>query len=408
LCLLLIGGSGYLICYPQIRAAWLWRQARHSIDRGDLGLAQEQLQYCLTVWPSSGETHFLLARTARRAGDSSTARTHLKEASRLDWVKEQIRLEYLLIDAQAGGVPRVESQLRALLAEGSADEPLIFEALVRGCLQGNFVKDAYRWSDLWTERHADDWRAHFWHGVVLEAGLQKDLAMAQYQTALDSNPDYPDAHLRLGELLLVSRRYPEARAHYQFVLQKDAEHAGALLGLAHCQRAAGQLAEARVTLDHLLSSAPNNAVALLLRGQVELDAIDASAALPVLRRAETLNPRDRLTLEPLVTALRLLNQEEEARKYDDTLAQIDKDQKRLEEVVKEALEKPADVSLRTEAGNLCLRLGRPQDALRWLASALMIDRDYPPAKLALSECLQKLGDPALLEYYRSLISPSPP
>lgn len=46
-----------------------------------------------------------------------------------------------------------------------------------------------------------------------------------------------------------------------------------------------------------------------------------------------------------------------------------------------------------EAGTTLLRLGRPEEAARWLASVLLLDPKHQPAKKALADCLRALGDP---------------
>src|SRR5437588_98364 len=82
------------------------------------------------------------------------------------WVDGQVRLEYLLLQAQTLMTPRVEQALRGYLAGDTADEALVLEALVRGCLRGNQLKDAYNWATAWTDRQPDDWHARLWRGNV--------------------------------------------------------------------------------------------------------------------------------------------------------------------------------------------------------------------------------------------------
>jgi hypothetical protein len=63
LCLLVIGGVGWFALYPQVNASYHWRQAEHAILDHDFAAAQAHLWRCLAVWPQSGETHFVMART---------------------------------------------------------------------------------------------------------------------------------------------------------------------------------------------------------------------------------------------------------------------------------------------------------------------------------------------------------
>jgi tetratricopeptide (TPR) repeat protein len=406
ICIVALAACGYFFIYPQLRAAWHWREARQAIDHGDFHGAAESLRHCLAIWPSSAETHFLLARTARRAGDLEEARAQLNEARRLNFAADQIDLEDLLLQAQAGGITQAEAPLRKLLAAGHADEPLILEALVRGCLHYNFTQDACRWAGSWTERHPDDGQAHYWHGIALDAAAQSESAVEQFQAALQANPEHADARVRLANLLLRLQRHPQAREQFHALLLTEPESAAALLGVAQCQRAAGEIDQARATIERALAREPS-AAALRLRGMLALDREDARQAVSFLRRAEALDPNDRLTLKTLATALRLLSEDAEAKQYDKRAQQIDKDEKRLDQLTKDALAKPTDVALRTEAGTISLHLGRYLESLRWLAGALVLDHAYEPARKSLNECLDALGDPSLRETYRSLLSTPP-
>src|SRR5262245_25396390 len=86
-CLGLIGVAAYVVGV-QLWGVYHWRQAKKAIDRVALTEAREHLERCARVWPTSAETEFLLARTCRRVGDFDAARTHLKKADELQWVRE--------------------------------------------------------------------------------------------------------------------------------------------------------------------------------------------------------------------------------------------------------------------------------------------------------------------------------
>ena len=67
LCVLIVAGVVYYVVYPQAAAAYHWRAAQQALAERDFAGAQAHLRDCLEAWPQSGETHFLLARTSRRA-----------------------------------------------------------------------------------------------------------------------------------------------------------------------------------------------------------------------------------------------------------------------------------------------------------------------------------------------------
>jgi tetratricopeptide (TPR) repeat protein len=406
ICLLVIGGAGWFIIYPELAGIYHWRKARQALDQYDFGQARIHLRDCLEIWPKSGETSFLMARTCRRAGDFDSARTHLQEAERKGWVPALIDLERLLAKAQAGLVQAVEQDLRRHLEARPAEQKVILETLVIGSLQSNFLDDAYRWSTRWVEDYPDDWQGHFVRGRVLESGLRFDLAADEYQRALEDKPDLLPARLRLGEMLLRQGQYALAVPHFQTCLRSDPHDDTALLSLARCQRYLSPPEVAWATLDQLSAGKEQHAGELLLRGQLELERGHADKALVWLQRAERRSPQDVDTYQALATALRLLNRADEAQTYERKRQMIESDLRRMEELTKEIIHSPRDATLRSEAGITLLRLGQPEQAARWLVSALLIDPHHQPAKKALTACLPGLGDPKLVEHYRHILEES--
>jgi tetratricopeptide (TPR) repeat protein len=402
-CLFIISGVGYFIVYPQLAGVYHWRKAQQALEQYDFLRARSHLQQCLEVWPASGDTAFLLARTCRRAGDFAAAQTHLQEAEQMHWLPALTDLERLLLKAQAGMVQAVEPELRRYLAARPEEHTVIFEALVIGSWQANFLDDAYRWSTDWTEEHPDNYQAHFWRGRVLEKGLRYDLAAEEYQRVLEQKPDSAAAHLSLGEMLLRKGQYARALPHFQAGLPNSSLHAAALLGVARCQRYLSPPEVALATLEPLFAEQEPDAGVLSLRGQLELARGNAAEARLWLQRAERRLPPDLDTYQALTTACRLLNRVEEAQAYESKRQQLERDLRRMEELTKQIIDRPTDVALRSEAGITLLRLGQQQQGARWLMSALLLDPQNEPARKALADCLPMLGDPALVESYRRIV-----
>ena len=405
LCLIVIGSVGTLVVYPQINAAYHWRGAQEAIDHFDLAAAQEHLAKCLQVWTASGKTEFLMARTCRRAGDVGSAREHLKKAKSLNWVDQQIQLEYLLIQAQTLVVPQVEEKLKELLKEGHQDDRLILEALVIGSLQGNFFKKAYQWTTIWVEQHPDDWEGRFYYASVLQAGLRYDVAAREYEKALELNPYFPDIHLQLAQVYLMDRRAQDALPHFQEYLNHDPTDDMALLGLAQCLRSEGKPEEARAVLQKLFVVHPQEVGGFLLEAQLDLEEDNYKGAQEWLRKVLRVDPDDRLSnlnmamaLRHEAAVLRGENRQEEAdlkqkqaKEFEDRNQRVTQAYMRVEDINKELLEKPDDVILRTEAGTLLMKVGQNREACHWLISALLLNPQHQPAKDSLKQCLDKLG-----------------
>jgi tetratricopeptide (TPR) repeat protein len=391
-CLAILGLVVGLVVYPLAEGTYHWRRAQQAVEQFDLKEARSHLARCLQIWPKNGEARFLIARTCRRAGDFDAAREHLAEAERLGWVKEIIDLEYQLITAQMGLPARAEPTLVRLLQRGHHEETMILEALARGNLQINSAREAHRWTRIWVERHPDDWQAHFWQGQALAQGGQNELAVEAFQKALAGNPAHSATHYLLADALSRVARFPEAAAHFQTALAKAPDDTATLLGLANCQRSLGRSAEARATAERLLEDHPEMASAWLLLGQIALDEDDPREALELLRRAETLDPYDRITTKTLGTTLRRLRRDTEAQRCEARLNQLDDDYRSLGELKKKVLADPKDVAPRFEAGVVCLRLGRPYEAERWLVGVLEQNPHHQAARQALAECVRRLRE----------------
>jgi tetratricopeptide (TPR) repeat protein len=417
LCLIILAAVGILVVYPQINSARHWRKGVDAIERYNLVEAREHLAKCLEVWRSSGETHFLMARTCRRAGDLDAAREYLQKAKRLKWVPEQIQLESYLIQAQTLLVPWVEEKLRASLQDGHPEERFILEALVMGCLQGNLFKKALQWTTVWVEHHPDDWEARYWNGSVFQAGLRYEWAIREFQKALELNAHIPALHFFLAQAYMLNGQYRDALPHFQEYLDSDANNAVALLDLARCQRSEGLTEEARATLEKLFAVHPEDEGGYLLAAQLALEEDNFKAARDWLDKALRLDPDDRLVNQEMATVLRHeatalehdnLKPEAEAKKkeaqlYEKKNQDLTTAANRIRDIRLELLAGPDNVTLRTEAGTTLMAVGQNDEALHWLISALLVDPNHRPAKDALGICLKKLGDRKLEDLYQPII-----
>ncbi len=416
LCLVVIGGVAAFVVYPQVRAKYHWEQAKKAIANNDLAGtenhwgAEKHLEECLKIWKTDGEVHFAMARTCRRiGGDKGLARAieYLQKAKRYKWVPEQIKLENLLIKAQAGYLPEATKQLQVILEEGHQDDVFILEALIIGCLQTNFFTEADRWAKVWIVQHPDDWLARYWHGAVLDAANQFPLAKEEYLKALELNPNGFDIHLRLAEALMRENTREEAMPHYEQALAADPDNAGALLGLARCQQNFRSIDVARVTLDRLIELHPKFIGAYNLHSQFAIEEDRPEEALQWLRKAQAIDVNDRITNQKLIEVLHQLRRDDEAREIQRRTQEQERQLTRLEDITKEILNQPKDVLLRNEAGNLLLQLDQHEKALHWFFSAFLIDQNNQAAKDGIRKCLQKVGDKDLMERYRPILGEQP-
>ncbi len=107
---------------------------------------------------------------------------------------------------------------------------------------------------------------------------------------LREDPVNPQAHLRLGFVQLEARQCVEAERHFRAAIAGHIPGADALLGLASCQASARQFDAAGATLEQAEAVEPDNAVVVANRGVLLSDAGRPAEAVPLLRRALTLDP----------------------------------------------------------------------------------------------------------------------
>jgi hypothetical protein len=108
-------------------------------------------------------------------------------------------------------------------------------------------------------------------GAALRSALERILA---------DDPANPQAHVRMGYLLLEARQCSGAERHFKAAIAGELPGGDALLGLASCQAAARQFAAASQTLEQAERAEPGNPVVVANRGIVLSDAGKPADAIP--------------------------------------------------------------------------------------------------------------------------------
>jgi predicted Zn-dependent protease len=373
------------------------------MERRDFDEARTHLAKCLEVWPNSGETHFLMARAARRSSRYDEAEAHLHRASELHWAAEALDAEQAMLKAQraeAGEQLDVQPLLLHWIEQGHPDSILMLEALVQGYMKTYFLPAAVRCLEMWLERQPDDPQALFWRGDVWERLHKYEDALADYQRVVDLAPERDDARLRLAEGLLQAHRAREAEPHFALLLQRQPNEPAVMLGLARCRLELGQSDQARRLLDDLLAAQPDNGLALGERGKLELEAGQPDEAERWLKKAMDVVPYERAIVYCYVQALDRQDKKEEAALWTARLDRIDDDLKRINEVMRTIHAKPNDPAPRHEAGAILLRNGQEREGLRWLENALQQDPNYRPTHEIMADYFEKHGQPAEAAQHR--------
>ncbi len=194
--LLLIAAGGGWAYYRHVVAEHL-KAADAELSRYRYVAAWEHARRAARLeWPQRAQTEFLAARLARRAGELNQAKSLLAAAEKQLGETAEIRLEKRLLDIQSGNASAsLESTMEVRAAIEANHRILILEALVQGALVTTRLYRIKQLTDEWLKEPSPDPRPYFWRGFAHErfGGFQQDRAIADYQAALQRDPEYLDA-----------------------------------------------------------------------------------------------------------------------------------------------------------------------------------------------------------------------
>jgi arylsulfatase A-like enzyme/Tfp pilus assembly protein PilF len=121
-----------------------------------------------------------------------------------------------------------------------------------------------------------------------------ELSGAELESALRAilkdDPQNPQAHLRLGYVLVETNRCKEAEPHFRAAIDGKLPTADAHLGLASCYVVARRADAALATLGEGAALEPDNPVVIANQGVLTSDGGQPLAAVPLFQRALTLDP----------------------------------------------------------------------------------------------------------------------
>jgi tetratricopeptide (TPR) repeat protein len=382
-----------------------WQQAQKHIAERQFVDAAGHLAHCLESWPYNAEAHFLMARTARRAGQLSPWQFHLERAEILGWPKKQIYLERLLRKAQVGDVWDVETSLIDFLNTKPPDEVIILEALVDGFMISDRLIDVIAFTTTWAERYPEDWLPLMLRGNAISRLYSKSgEATKDFQRALELKPNNADAHLALALALTNQGDFKEAIPQYQsYLSSQPVNPTNALFGLATCQLSLGHNDQARDTLKKLFAVNPDHLTACFLQAKIELAEGHEEEGLKWLQKSEALSPDEVDVTNALVHVCRQLGRLEDAARYERRLEEIHRRNDKLEHLLTELKAQPDDLEIRYQLGISCLEQRRDQQASHWFQAILYKDPNHLPTLRTLAEYYEKKGNVKMANHYRQKI-----
>ena len=161
-------------------------------------------------------------------------------------------------------------------------------------------------------------------GPPLQQALEQILA---------KDPANPQAHVRLGYVLIDAGQCPAAERHFKQAIAGHLPGADGYLGLAACQSMSRRFDAAAATLQQAEAVEPENPVVVANRGVVLSDGGRPLESIPLFRRALTLDPDFNEARFNLALAhLRASQKPDAAREADELLRRLPADAPQRREV----------------------------------------------------------------------------
>ncbi len=257
-----------------------------------------------------------------------------------------------------------DDYVEALVADGRTQEAIerLEEML---CSQGDFPDLHVRLGDLHSKLNDDDG------------------ALSHYRQALDAQPGYLEAQVKLGTHHLISGRWAEASEAFAQAVDLNDGLLTAYVGLGVAQQAAGETAEALATFDLASAVEPNSA--LLVREMARLQLKSALTTQAERHAEQPPAPGDEDNDPASLKSDDLIKLQVE--RHADLLAA-----------------EPYHADVRYRFGVLLRAEGRLVEALEQFEKAAEINPSYTKALIKQGVTLQDLGrtDQAIAAYRRAL------
>jgi tetratricopeptide (TPR) repeat protein len=390
-------------------AAWQERSARRAAAEERFDDARQHLERALRVRPRSASALLLAARVARQRGAYSEAEQYLTRCAEYNGMSEPLQLEWLLLRCQRGEVDELAPGLWAQVKAGHPDSVAILEGLAAVYMRTARYREAVECLDRWVELAPTSARALDWRGWVSNQLDHRGQALADYERALELQPDRPLIRQRLAEILVDSTRHAEALPHLERLRAQEPDNPEVMVLLARCYLAQSRTEEARALLDAVLAAHQQHFEALLRRGELEYSERHFAEAERWQRQALEQKPLDPEGRYALYLSLRA--QGDRQKDAQDELARWERDRRsrdRLVRLLRTELDmKPNDPALAREAGELFLQLGEDQRGLFWLRRALERNPRYAPALKALLAYYERTNNPDKAAEYRQRLAALP-
>jgi tetratricopeptide (TPR) repeat protein len=214
-----------------------------------------------------------------------------------------------------------------------------------------------------------DGRPHRFMGTIYKLLEQYSLAIPCYEAALErqlADTTAQEARLELAECLVKTLDFDRA----WLLLENETDSTADLAALrGECLVGMARTAEAQALLDRGLKEYPVSVKLLQQRAKLYQDAHQSKEAAALLERAIKIDPGDytgHYLLAQAYESLDLTTQAAEERRISEQIKGYLVEMTRLNE---EATNNPWNASIRRRIAEICVKLGRPDQANLWLQAA---------------------------------------
>jgi tetratricopeptide (TPR) repeat protein len=178
------------------------------------------------------------------------------------------------------------------------------------------------------ERTPSSYRVHQLSAEIFEVQGRYEEAEEEYRKAITLNPKATDLHYRLGRAILMRSHGAEAleKARGEFLAEAKVspEDAATEFQLGQIAQVEGQAGQAAAYFENALKFSPDFAEGLVALGKLQQQAKRYDQAIPLLRRAVSLQPANEAAHYALMLAYRDSGQSDKAR---EEKAELDRLQK---------------------------------------------------------------------------------
>ncbi len=402
-----------IVTFAVAAAAAFWLFSRYQDQRDAAAVRRALAEKRLD------EAEHLLERWIQRRPGAAQAYS-LK--ARLAWARQDFpAVQEALTRARALGIPLKElGGLRGLLMakanQNAEAEPLLLEAaetsaridpdvalaLTRLYLGEFRLGGAAMIIDRWMRDWPDDARPYFLKTEIdsRNGGTAEELIVL-YQAALERDPDYDEARLRLADTLRLNHRNEEAAREYARYLEHRPDDAMAHLGAGQNALDLQDPVAAMTHLDRALALAPRDPVILGARAAVEIRLGHLDAALHDLNQAVAADPFDYGNRYQRMLLLGRLGKPAEAETERQAIDQIRRDVSEFADLGRKLEHDPKNMQLRSKAARWLMDHGHEGEAVDWAKLVLRTVPSDPAMNRMLADYYRRQGNFGLANFHEA-------